>query len=173
MLFCQKWGYAMNIFVKYRLMTSVAWHKYLFTFLKLHLVIIDSFIHYSLHQIQHLPQNLCHCSFTCVSHWLLAYRLRRVCPMYKCHLVFHYAISLQTIHYFYQIGLAEIFLLHIFTKSLYELLPLASILDQKTFRRPFLPQLFCEFVKEQKKLCGMSGFFYCANEYTITHMTSI
>lgn len=38
--------------------------------------------------------------------------------MYKSHLVFNYAISLQTIHYFYQIDPAEIFILHTFTKSL-------------------------------------------------------
>lgn len=135
LLFCQKWGYNMNVFVKCMSTVSVVWQKHLVIFLKLHLVVIDSFIHYCLHQIQRLPQNLCHCSFICVSHWLLTYRLRDVCA--PCHLVFNYAFSLQTIHYFYQIDLAEIFLLYSFTKSLCKLLSWAGVLDQKTFRGPF------------------------------------
>lgn len=52
--------------------------------LKLHLVKMDLFIHYCLHQIQHLPQNLCYCSsFICASHWLQAYWfVRKVCTPY-------------------------------------------------------------------------------------------
>lgn len=94
-------------------------------------------------------------------------------PKYKCHLVCIYAVFLQTICYFYQIGLAETFLLHAFTKSLYEHLSWARIFDQKTFRGPFLPQLFCEFVKEQKDCVACKDFFYFANEYIIIHMTSV